>query len=227
MLECPFCGEQVRPQNNTNGFRCPNQECRNWIRLRASQNRSAWLEPGVRTDGRFQPILLVSPPEQRDASTSAQRRPASGTRRNYPNVDELDLQAVRTQRQEAATRRRQLDEQIDETYRLRANNLQNEPLVRRYNTDLSRYFEEQNDLQQLAQQLADREAALQEEQRRAQPASSSNVGWQFGCSMFVAAAALVLFTRLINLSLDSHAITVLILIAFGSGVATFIIAQIN
>jgi hypothetical protein len=47
MLECPFCRQQIRPQNKFNGFRCPNPECNNWIRLRANQGRSpGWSRRG-------------------------------------------------------------------------------------------------------------------------------------------------------------------------------------
>jgi hypothetical protein len=221
MLECPFCRQQIRPQNSINGFRCPNPDCNNWIRLRANQNQSPWLEPGVIADRRFQPILLAPQRSQRGTEL------ASGRRQTYPNVDDLDLQAVRLRRQEVVTRRRQLDEQIEETYRLRANNLQNEQLVRRYNTDLTRCFQEQNDLQEYAQQLTDRETALLEQQRRTSAASSSNLGMQFGCSMFVAGLAIFMFTRMINLSLDSHAWLVLLGTAFGAGVAMFVVSQID
>jgi hypothetical protein len=137
----------------------------------------------------------------------------------------MDLATVRTQRQQAALRLRELDESIDRVYRLRTENRQNDQLMTRYNEELGQFTRDQNEWRRFSERLGQRESQLQEEQARARQAASSGPGVVIVLGALLAAADIYAFTRMINLSLDPRAVVMAVLIAAVSGLLTLIIAQ--
>lgn len=221
MLECPFCDERVALQGREGWSECPN--CGNLVRRRVNRDGAVWVEAGVFVNDTIQPVQLRSRRDQ--PVRAAPRAPNPAPRRMFPNVNELDLATVRTQRQQAALCLRELDENIDRVYRLRTENRQNNQLMTRYNEELGQFTRDQNEWRRFSERLAQRESQLLEEQAQARQAASTGPGVVIVLGALLAAADLYMFARLINLSLDPRAIFVAGVIAIVSGFLTVIIAQ--
>lgn len=217
MLECPFCHEHVKSQRRDNWFECP--ACQNWIRLRVNQNGSRWLEAGYFANDEIHTLQLARQPGQAPRSTGRPSR---------PNIQEMDLENVQAQRQRAAARLRNLEQDIQRVITLRSENLRNEQLTSQYNTDLSRLTREQNEWKQYEKQLAERENELLEEAReQARQARSGGLGLAFWFGTILSSAGIYAFCELMGLQLDFMAYVYLVLIALISGFVTLILTRID
>ncbi len=224
MLVCPYCGARVSHQGRDNWFECPS--CRQWICLRVGQNGSTWFDTGVLANGMIHSVQIVR--ERGQPVRTPMREQPETPPSALPNIGNMDLPAVRTQRQRITTRLRQLEADIQRVINLRTQNLQNDQLTRQYNTELSQFTQEQNELHQFQQRLTERENSLQPVTTPATgPGSSSPSGLIFGCGTVLGFAGIMVFTRMINLHLDSRAFMWVILIAVGAGFCTWLIAQFN
>lgn len=217
MLECPFCHEQVKPRGRDSWFECP--RCQNWLRLRANQSGSRWLEGGYYANDEIHPLHLTRQPAQ------APRSPARPSR---PNVPEMDLETVQAQRQRAAIKLRDLEQEIQRVITLRSENLRNEQMTSQFNTELSRLAREQNDWKEYARQLAGRHNELLEEEREQQrQARSGGIGLAFWLGTILSGTGIYAFCELVGFQPDLQAYLYLALIALISGFVTFIITKIN
>ena len=218
MLECPFCNERVKHRGRDNWFECP--ACQNWLRLRVNQNGSRWLEAGFYANEDIHPLHF--------ARKTGQPPRATG-RASRPNMQDMDLETVQAQRQRAAVKLRDLEENIQRIITLRSENLKNEQLTSQYNTELSRLTREQNDWKLYARQLAGRENELLEEEREQarQARASSGIGLAFWLGAILSGAGLYAFSELLGLQLDLTAYLYLVVIALISGFLTFIIAKLG
>ena len=222
MLECPFCHEQIKPQGRDHWFECP--ACQNWIRLRANQSGSRWLEAGYYANEDIHPLQLARPLGQPPRTAKELR----GGRVSRPTLQAMDLEAVQAQRQRVAAKLRTLEQDIQRVISLRSENLRNEQLTSQYNTDLSRYAREQNDWNLYDRQLAGREKELLEEAKeQARQARSSGVGLAFWVGAVLSGAGLYAFSQMLGLQLDLKAYLYLFLIALASGFVTIIITRID
>jgi hypothetical protein len=217
MLECPYCHERVKSQGRDHWFECP--ACQNWIRVRINQNGSRWLEAGYYANEEIHPLQLTRQQSQ---------PPRSSSRIGRPNIQEMDLETVQAQRQRAAAKLHNLEQDIQRVITLRSENLKNEQLTSQYNTELSRYAREQNDWKLYERQLAGREGELLEEARQqARQARSSGLGLAFWFGALLSGAGIYAFSQLTGLQLDLRASLYLFLIALISGFVTIIITRID
>lgn len=221
MLECPSCRQRVMHRGQDNWFECPN--CRNWIRLRVDRTGSTWLELGVFRGNVIQPVQF-SPTQSQPASLS----PASTNIPKRPIPDQMDMNALRTQQRLVREQLRKLEHNIERVIGLRSQNRQDDQLTRRYNTELSQYTQEQNDLKQYELQLIERESTLLEQEAQSTGATGGN-----GCAVVMVSgtilmgAGLLIFSRMIGLHVDFRIFLMIALISTVSGVLTWVIAQFN
>jgi hypothetical protein len=217
MLPCPFCHEQVKPLHREAWFECP--ACQNWLRLRARQNGSRWLEGGYYANDEIHPLQLPR---------SSGQAPRGTARASRPSVREMDRENLQAQRLRAESKLRQLEEEIQRVITLRSENRRNPQLTSQYNTELSRLTREQNEWQLYERQLAERENALTEEEKQlARRARSSGTGLAFWFGTILSGAGLYAFSRLIGLPLDLQGYMYLALIALISGFVTIIISRVD
>lgn len=202
------------------GFQCP--DCATWVRVRVNNNGQAWLQRGRRMDGRFEPAPL--PPR-------SVRQPEAGSLESFPDVSEMDLPTVQEQLREAETRLSALEAELQRLMVLRTRPGQDEQTRLGLNRDINRLTRRQIEWQSFAQRLRQRQSdVLQQERDRAQQAaaaSSSNGGLMVFLGAALSCGGIFFFTRLINLHLDSHAMTVALIIALISGGLTWVIAQMR
>jgi hypothetical protein len=225
MLECPFCGERVAARVFDNWFECPG--CQYWLRLRRKDDQTRTLDMGVSIRGEIQPVQ-IDPRQVRLRSGARRVQQAAAPRPSLPDVQEMDLQAVRTQRKQVTLRRRELETSIQRAIDLRAQSQQNDALLRQYTAELSELTREQDELNRHDQQLGERETFLRDQAAQAARQTTTSTALPiFGCSSVVVAGAIYLFTMMINLHLDPRAFVVLILIALGAGVVMLLISQMN
>lgn len=221
MLECPFCHERVKPQGRDTWFECPS--CQNWVRLRAKQDGSRWLEAGYFANDEVHPLQL-----SRQASQPLRASKEVRGRVSRPNVQTMDLETVQAQRQRVTAKLRDLEQAIQRVITLRSENLRNEPLTSQYNAELSQYTREQNDWKVYERKLAGREHELLEEiKEQARQARSSGVWLAFSFGALLSGIGIYAFSRLIGLQLDLQAYLYLFLIALISGFVTIIITRID
>ena len=217
MLECPFCHERVKSQGRDTWFEC--SSCQNWVRLRVNQNGAKWLEGGYYANEDIHPLQIARQPTQ---------PPRSSSRIPRPNVKDMDLEAVQAQRQRAAAKLRNLEQDIQRVITLRSENLRNGELTSQYNAELSQYTREQNDWKAYERQLAGRENELLEEIReQARQSRSSGLGIAFWFGAVLSGAGIYAFSQLIGMQLDLKAYLYLFMIALLSGFVTIIITRID
>jgi hypothetical protein len=222
MLQCPFCHEQVKPQGRDNWFECP--ACQNFIRLRVNQNGSRWLEAGYYANEAVHPLHF-----SRQASPPARSSVEQRSKASRANIRTMNRGTVQTERQWAAAKLSDLEQNIQRVINLRSQNLKNEQMTSQYNTQLSRYTREQNDWQLYERQLAEREHQLLEEEREQarQARKSGGMGLAFWFGAILSGAGIYAFSQLMGLQLDLMGYLFLVLIALISGFVTLIITKVD